>query len=112
MARQARSSASSSWWFGCTPRGYAPRPATARSAREPTPPLVHERGYWRDGRGSRLPATGSARGTAAEVSVFYWFLKWIALGPWLRLVFRPRVYGAENVPIEGPAILASNHLSY
>ncbi len=44
--------------------------------------------------------------------MFYWFLKWIALGPWLRLVFRPRVYGAENVPPEGPAILASNHLSY
>jgi len=44
--------------------------------------------------------------------VFYWFLKWIALGPWLRVLFRPRVFGAENVPLEGPAILASNHLSY
>jgi 1-acyl-sn-glycerol-3-phosphate acyltransferase len=44
--------------------------------------------------------------------VFYWFLKWIALGPVLRLVFRPHVEGAENVPDEGPAILASNHLSY
>jgi 1-acyl-sn-glycerol-3-phosphate acyltransferase len=44
--------------------------------------------------------------------LFYWFLKWIALGPWLKLVFRPRVTGAENVPLEGPAILASNHLSY
>lgn len=44
--------------------------------------------------------------------MFYWFLKWIALGPWLRMVFRPRVSGAENVPAEGPAILASNHLSY
>ena len=44
--------------------------------------------------------------------MFYWFLKWIALGPWLRLVFRPHVSGAENVPDEGPAILASNHLSY
>lgn len=44
--------------------------------------------------------------------MFYWFLKWIALGPWLRLVFRPQTYGAENVPDEGPAILASNHLSY
>jgi 1-acyl-sn-glycerol-3-phosphate acyltransferase len=44
--------------------------------------------------------------------VFYWFLKWIALGPWLRMIFRPRVTGAENVPVEGPAILASNHLSY
>jgi 1-acyl-sn-glycerol-3-phosphate acyltransferase len=44
--------------------------------------------------------------------VFYWFLKWIAIGPVLRLVFRPHVEGAENVPDEGPAILASNHLSY
>jgi len=44
--------------------------------------------------------------------VFYWFLKWIALGPFLRLVFRPEVEGLENVPDEGPAILASNHLSY
>jgi 1-acyl-sn-glycerol-3-phosphate acyltransferase len=44
--------------------------------------------------------------------VFYWFLKWVALGPWLRAVFRPQVSGAENVPTTGPAILASNHLSY
>jgi 1-acyl-sn-glycerol-3-phosphate acyltransferase len=44
--------------------------------------------------------------------VFYWFLKWIAIGPLLRAVFRPRVSGSENVPEEGPAILASNHLSY
>jgi 1-acyl-sn-glycerol-3-phosphate acyltransferase len=45
-------------------------------------------------------------------SLFYWFLKWIAIGPLLRVVFRPRISGAENVPDEGPAILASNHLSY
>jgi 1-acyl-sn-glycerol-3-phosphate acyltransferase len=44
--------------------------------------------------------------------VFYWFLKWIAIGPLLRIIFRPVVEGAENVPLEGPAILASNHLSY
>jgi len=44
--------------------------------------------------------------------LFYWFLKWIALGPLLRGVFRPHVSGAENVPDHGPAILASNHLSY
>jgi 1-acyl-sn-glycerol-3-phosphate acyltransferase len=44
--------------------------------------------------------------------LFYWFLKWIALGPVLRLVFRPHVEGADNVPPSGPAILASNHLSY
>ncbi len=44
--------------------------------------------------------------------LFYWFLKWIALGPVLRAVFRPRVTGSEHIPDEGPAILASNHLSY
>ena len=44
--------------------------------------------------------------------MFYWFLKWIALGPVLRVVFRPQVEGSEHVPEEGPAILASNHLSY
>jgi 1-acyl-sn-glycerol-3-phosphate acyltransferase len=44
--------------------------------------------------------------------LFYWFLKWIALGPMLRVVFRPRVSGADSVPDHGPAILASNHLSY
>ncbi|MET0837757.1 MAG: lysophospholipid acyltransferase family protein [Marmoricola sp.] len=44
--------------------------------------------------------------------MFYWLLKWIALGPLLRVVFRPRVSGAENIPEEGAAILASNHLSY
>jgi 1-acyl-sn-glycerol-3-phosphate acyltransferase len=46
------------------------------------------------------------------VGVLYWFLKWIAIGPWLKLVFRPHVEGAEHVPAAGPAILASNHLSY
>ena len=44
--------------------------------------------------------------------MFYWFLKLIALGPILRLVFRPQSEGLENVPTDGPAILASNHLSY
>jgi len=47
-----------------------------------------------------------------EVSVFYWFLKWVALGPLLKLVYRPQTEGAQHVPPEGPAILASNHLSY
>jgi 1-acyl-sn-glycerol-3-phosphate acyltransferase len=44
--------------------------------------------------------------------VFYWFLKWVAIGPLLRIIFRPVVEGEEHVPEEGPAILASNHLSY
>jgi 1-acyl-sn-glycerol-3-phosphate acyltransferase len=44
--------------------------------------------------------------------VFYWLLKFVFLGPVLKFVFRPRVEGAEHVPDEGAAILASNHLSY
>ncbi|MGJ9423750.1 lysophospholipid acyltransferase family protein [Aeromicrobium sp. CF3.5] len=44
--------------------------------------------------------------------MFYWFLKFLALGPLLKLIFRPWAEGAENVPREGPVILASNHLSY
>ncbi|MGZ4429768.1 MAG: lysophospholipid acyltransferase family protein [Actinomycetes bacterium] len=44
--------------------------------------------------------------------MFYWLLKWVFIGPLLRMVFRPHTEGAEHVPAEGPAILASNHLSY
>ncbi|MCZ2813009.1 lysophospholipid acyltransferase family protein [Modestobacter sp. VKM Ac-2979] len=43
--------------------------------------------------------------------MFYWFLKFVALGPIVRLVFRPRAEGMEHVPSTGAAIIASNHLS-
>ena len=43
--------------------------------------------------------------------LFYWFLKLIAIGPAVRLAFRPRAEGTEHVPATGAAILASNHLS-
>jgi 1-acyl-sn-glycerol-3-phosphate acyltransferase len=44
--------------------------------------------------------------------VLYWLLKHVVLGPLLKLVFRPRVEGLDNVPRTGPLILASNHLSF
>jgi 1-acyl-sn-glycerol-3-phosphate acyltransferase len=44
--------------------------------------------------------------------VLYWVLKYIVLGPWLKLIFRPLVEGGEHVPQDGPAIIASNHLSF
>jgi len=44
--------------------------------------------------------------------LFYWVLKTIVLGPILRLLFRPWVEGEENIPPEGAAIFASNHLSF
>ncbi|MFE0427654.1 lysophospholipid acyltransferase family protein [Streptomyces sp. NPDC058953] len=34
------------------------------------------------------------------------------LGPFLRLMFRPRVEGAGNIPGSGPVILAGNHLTF
>ncbi|MGY1609668.1 MULTISPECIES: lysophospholipid acyltransferase family protein [unclassified Geodermatophilus] len=43
--------------------------------------------------------------------LFYWFLKFVAIGPIAKLVFRPRVEGREHVPAGGAAILASNHLA-
>ncbi|MFC4694377.1 MULTISPECIES: lysophospholipid acyltransferase family protein [Geodermatophilus] len=43
--------------------------------------------------------------------LFYWFLKFVAIGPVVKLVFRPRAEGREHVPADGAAILASNHLS-
>ncbi len=43
--------------------------------------------------------------------MFYWLLK-IILTPILRTLFRPWVEGLENIPEHGPAILASNHLSF
>lgn len=42
----------------------------------------------------------------------YWVLKNVVLGPPVRRIFRPVVEGLENVPKTGPAILASNHLSF
>ncbi|GAA3812110.1 lysophospholipid acyltransferase family protein [Streptomyces phyllanthi] len=36
----------------------------------------------------------------------------VSIGGPLKLAFRPWVEGLENVPAEGPAILASNHLSF
>ena len=44
--------------------------------------------------------------------MFYWVLKTVVLGPILRLLFRPWVEGAEHIPDSGPAIFASNHLSF
>jgi 1-acyl-sn-glycerol-3-phosphate acyltransferase len=35
----------------------------------------------------------------------------LVAGPFLRLLARPQVSGAEHIPASGPAILASNHLS-
>jgi 1-acyl-sn-glycerol-3-phosphate acyltransferase len=43
--------------------------------------------------------------------LFYWFLKYVAIGPLAHTLFRPAAEGTEHVPATGAAILASNHLS-
>jgi 1-acyl-sn-glycerol-3-phosphate acyltransferase len=43
--------------------------------------------------------------------VFYLLVRFV-LRPLVYVVFRPTVVGRENVPLHGPVILASNHLSF
>jgi len=44
--------------------------------------------------------------------LFWLFLKFVLLGPALRLLFRPKVTGLEHIPAAGGAILAANHVSF
>ncbi|WJV50306.1 lysophospholipid acyltransferase family protein [Streptomyces flavofungini] len=44
--------------------------------------------------------------------MFYLLLKYVLLGPLLRLMFRPRIEGLEHIPEHGAAIVAGNHLSF
>jgi 1-acyl-sn-glycerol-3-phosphate acyltransferase len=44
--------------------------------------------------------------------MFWWLMKYVLLGPLLRLLYRPKVRGLDNIPKEGPAILAANHQSF
>jgi 1-acyl-sn-glycerol-3-phosphate acyltransferase len=44
--------------------------------------------------------------------VLYRVLKYVLLGPLLRLFFRPRIEGLEHIPDSGAAIVAGNHLSF
>jgi 1-acyl-sn-glycerol-3-phosphate acyltransferase len=53
-----------------------------------------------------------SRRTMYGSPVFWLLLKFVLLGPWLRLMFRPKVTGLEHVPREGGAIIASNHVSF
>src|ERR1041385_3493384 len=47
-----------------------------------------------------------------EGAMFWFLMKYVVLGPIHRLLFRPKVSGLENIPPEGPAILAANHQSF
>ena len=42
----------------------------------------------------------------------YWLAKFVFVGPFLRLLWRPWATGLENIPDDKPAIIVSNHLSF
>lgn len=42
---------------------------------------------------------------------WYKFFKYILIGPWLRIYNRPYYIGGEKIPVEGPALMVSNHLA-
>ena len=44
--------------------------------------------------------------------MFYWLMKYVVIGPIVKAIFRPWIVGRRNIPTEGGAILASNHLSF
>jgi 1-acyl-sn-glycerol-3-phosphate acyltransferase len=43
--------------------------------------------------------------------MFYWLLKFVLVGPFITFYNKPSIEGLENIPADGPAILAGNHLS-
>jgi 1-acyl-sn-glycerol-3-phosphate acyltransferase len=60
-----------------------------------------------DRHGKVTIESGSGAGRA-----IYWALKNVLLGPAITRIFRPIHEGTANVPDEGAAIVASNHLSF
>jgi 1-acyl-sn-glycerol-3-phosphate acyltransferase len=46
-----------------------------------------------------------------ESLMLYHLFKWSVVSPMLHVYFRGRIYGAENVPQQGPLVVVSNHAS-
>lgn len=57
-----------------------------------------------------MPAPDSSPVQAARPGAVY-FIGRAVLRPLFWLIYRPRVIGRENVPSQGPVLLASNHLA-
>jgi len=43
--------------------------------------------------------------------MIYWIFKHLIIGPLLKLLYRPWVEGAQNIPESGPVVIVGNHLS-
>ncbi|WP_346290912.1 lysophospholipid acyltransferase family protein [Sphaerothrix gracilis] len=53
---------------------------------------------------------GRSREPVASLLLYYLF-KWLVVSPVLHAYFRGRIYGAEQVPRQGPLIVVANHAS-
>ena len=63
-------------------------------------------------RGALGDDDGRVRTPAIDfLTMFYWLMKYVVIGPVVKAIFRPWIVGRSNVPRNGGAILASNHLS-
>jgi 1-acyl-sn-glycerol-3-phosphate acyltransferase len=80
---------------------------TSRTRIVRQPPAVSDDLVSVDRHGKTTIESGSGAGRA-----IYWVLKNVVLGPAITRIFRPIQEGIENVPAEGAAIVASNHLSF
>lgn len=59
------------------------------------------------------PASSVAKSREpVESLILYHLFKWSVVSPMLHAYFRGRIYGAENVPQEGPLVIVSNHASF
>jgi 1-acyl-sn-glycerol-3-phosphate acyltransferase len=45
-------------------------------------------------------------------SLVFYEASWLAVTPFLRVAFKAKFDGKQHIPKKGPAILASNHLSF
>ncbi len=55
--------------------------------------------------------TGSETESLYCGSVFYAVMKYVLIGPLLRVLFPTKISGVEHIPLTGGAILVSNHLA-
>ena len=60
----------------------------------------------------QVPVDPNGRSGTNGGKGIYWVMKNVMLGPPIRSIFQPIDEGTENVPVSGPAIIASNHLSF
>ena len=56
------------------------------------------------------PYENARKGTSDTMqNKWYWIFKHVLIGPFLNVYNRPEITGVDNIPAEGPVILASNH---